>query len=101
MNPPKPRTGGDAPTVDRLRADIDEGRTGEKIAYPDPAAAPLGADDEAAGTPPTAEQRRQELENRPEGKAQTRKEPGSLLLYGLLIVGIGFVVVAALVLFQT
>jgi hypothetical protein len=39
------------PTVDRLRADIDSGRTGDKIPGSDPAAAPLGTDDEAAGTP--------------------------------------------------
>jgi len=40
-----------ANTVEQLRADIDRGRTGDKIAGPDPAAAPLGADEEAAGTP--------------------------------------------------
>ena len=27
------------------------GRTGDKVAFPDPAAAPLGTDEEAAGTP--------------------------------------------------
>lgn len=36
-----------------LRADIDSGRTGDKIPVEDPAAAPLGTDDEAAGTRPT------------------------------------------------
>jgi len=36
---------------DQLRAAINCGRTGEKAAYPDPAAAPLGTDEEAAGTP--------------------------------------------------
>ena len=35
-----------------LRADIDSGRTGDKIPVRDPAAAPLGTDDEAAGTRP-------------------------------------------------
>ncbi|TWB71861.1 hypothetical protein FBZ87_106105 [Nitrospirillum amazonense] len=35
----------------RLREDIDSGRTGDKVDYPDPAAAPLGTDEEAAGTP--------------------------------------------------
>jgi len=35
----------------QLRADIDSGRTGDKVAFPDPAAAPLGTDEEAAGTP--------------------------------------------------
>jgi hypothetical protein len=38
----------------RLRADIDRGRTGDKVDWPDPAAAPLGTDDEAAGTPTDA-----------------------------------------------
>src|SRR3546814_360382 len=34
----------------RLRARIDSGRTAEKVPAIDPAAAPLGTDDEAAGT---------------------------------------------------
>jgi hypothetical protein len=38
-------------TVEQLRADVDRGRAGDKVAWPDPAAAPLGSDDEAAGTP--------------------------------------------------
>jgi hypothetical protein len=42
-------------TVDKLRTDIDSGRTGDKVPAVDPAAAPLGTDDEAAGFPPTAE----------------------------------------------
>jgi hypothetical protein len=41
-------------TVERLRADIDRGLTGEKVAASDPAAAPLGSDAEAAGFPPTS-----------------------------------------------
>ena len=36
---------------DPLRNAIDSGRTGDKVAFPDPAAAPLGTDEEAAGTP--------------------------------------------------
>lgn len=39
--------------ADRLRSDIDAGRTADKVAFPDPAAAPLGTDDEAAGAAPT------------------------------------------------
>lgn len=39
------------PTAQELRAAIDHGATNEKVAFPDPAAAPLGTDDEAAGTP--------------------------------------------------
>jgi hypothetical protein len=40
--------------LEQLRADIDSGRTGDKVAAPDPAMAPLGTDDEAAGTPPSS-----------------------------------------------
>jgi hypothetical protein len=38
-------------TILQLQNDIDRGRTGEKVSAFDPAAAPLGTDDEAAGTP--------------------------------------------------
>jgi hypothetical protein len=46
----------DTRNVDQLKADIDSGKTGDKISWPDPAMAPLGTDDEAAGTPPTPDQ---------------------------------------------
>jgi hypothetical protein len=45
---PKPRP----PNTDQLRHAIDSGRTGDKVDAPDPAAAPLGTDSEAAGAPP-------------------------------------------------
>lgn len=35
----------------QLRTDIDSGRTGDKVAAIDHAIAPLGTDEEAAGTP--------------------------------------------------
>lgn len=38
-------------TTEQLRDDIDRGRTGDKVRAGDPAAAPLGTDEEAAGTP--------------------------------------------------
>jgi hypothetical protein len=40
-------------TLEQLRADIDSGRTGDKVSNVDPAMAPLGTDEEAAGTPPS------------------------------------------------
>lgn len=40
----------------RPRAGIDRGKTGDKTAAPDPAAAPLGTDDEAGGPPSDPEQ---------------------------------------------
>jgi hypothetical protein len=46
--PPRP---GQGATAAQIKHDIDSGRTGDKTAGFDPAAAPLGADDEAAGTP--------------------------------------------------
>jgi hypothetical protein len=50
-------------TVSQLREDIDSGRTGDKIDWSDPTAAPLGTDDEAGGRLPAgavAAARRQE-----------------------------------------
>jgi len=41
------------PTAARLKDEIDRGRAGSKVANIDPAAAPLGTDDEAAGKPPS------------------------------------------------
>lgn len=38
-------------TIEALRANIDAERTREKVRGSDPSAAPLGADEEAAGTP--------------------------------------------------
>jgi hypothetical protein len=48
------RQPGRPPNADQLRAAIDSGRTGDKVAFPDPAAAPLGTDAEAAGAPPAS-----------------------------------------------
>lgn len=45
-----------AQTPSQLRRDIDTGKGRDKVDHPDPAAAPLGTDDEAAGTPVTQEQ---------------------------------------------
>jgi hypothetical protein len=53
-----PVTGRRKDNVDRFRKDIDRGRAGDKTDYPDPAAAPLGTDDEAGGHPATQEQLR-------------------------------------------
>lgn len=40
-----------APTTSKLRHDLDHGRGDDKVDHLDPAAAPLGTDEEAAGTP--------------------------------------------------
>lgn len=65
-------------TVDSLRGDIDRGVTGDKVPGSDPAAAPLGTDAEAGGTPATraeieleAQSRSVEPHARPTGAGST------------------------------
>lgn len=65
-----PRSG---PTVAQLRDAIDRGRTGSKVPHRDPAAAPLGTDEEAAGTPPSPADIR--LAMRHEVKNRGRHDP--------------------------
>jgi hypothetical protein len=59
----------------RLRADIDAGKTGDKTPGEDPAAAPLGTDEEAAGTPidPALAEQVRRGERRPDGDALSRQ----------------------------
>jgi hypothetical protein len=66
------------PTSDRLRIDIDRGLAGDKVAWPDPAAAPLGTDDEAGGAPPTAEQRALAAAHERRASASTRDTRAAL-----------------------
>lgn len=89
-------------TVDSLRHALDRGRGGDKVDFTDPAAAPLGTDDEAAGFPPTREQIRmaaaQELGKRPNEDRQDRRtiparlaEPwgiGAVLVLVVLVVAV-------------
>ena len=53
VKPMDPPPGSARPTVAMLKGDIDSGRTGDKNPVFDPARAPLGTDDEAAGHPPS------------------------------------------------
>ena len=82
-------------TTAQLRNAIDKGRTGDKIAWPDPAAVPLGVDEEAAGTPPSsaavARAHREET-GRP---AQSREQDSSPLMMSLII-GLAVLVVVLL-----
>ncbi|GEP03623.1 hypothetical protein [Methylobacterium oxalidis] len=47
--PATPRS--ERPTTAQLKADIDSGRTGDKVEHYDPGLSQLGTDDEAAGRP--------------------------------------------------
>ena len=77
----------------RLRADIDSGRTGDKIEASDPATVPLGTDAEAGGTPtdPAAASRARQTEL--EGAETPRRRDRKYLL-----IFPGFVVLAAILL---
>lgn len=81
----KPRRGA---TVEQLRAVIDRGETGEKTPFPDPATAPLGTDDEAAGTrhdpQVTAQMIKTEVEKAPPPQLP-RLDPMKVLIVGIFI----------------
>lgn len=75
----------------QLRDDIDSGRTGDKVPASDPAAAPLGTDDEAAGAPHQPEVvatvRRAETAGRPKHPGSpTARGKQALLIFGALTV---------------
>lgn len=66
------RNSGEPQTTDRLRHDIDRGVTGEKVKASDPAAVPLGADDEAAGQSPSPKRISLAAESAPVDRANER-----------------------------
>jgi hypothetical protein len=87
------------PTSAKLKHDIDRGRSGDKNAV-DPAAAPLGTDDEAAGTPPT--RRQLNMAHRSEIGSSSTGAKGSdwaVPIYVALLVAIAFVVLGGPFLF--
>lgn len=75
-----------ADTVERLRSEIDSGQAGDKVDFGDPAVAPLGSDEEAAGTPPDrvaiARARQQEVVRRP----HVRRTAGPILYASFITV---------------
>ena len=110
--PPVDPSRGETPArSEELRRDIDSGRTGDKVPFRDPAAAPLGADDEAAGHPPSPEAvagaRAQETRaggaTHPNATEQDRDSfnaqqgrPWPFIGIGLAVIVIGAIVVAVL-----
>lgn len=73
-----PRSGG--AEAAKLRDDIDRGATGEKAAFSDPAAVPLGTDAEAGGTPtdPAAMADAREAERAARDSSEPKKTPAEL-----------------------
>src|SRR3954470_4851408 len=84
---PTPASG--RPTTAHPKGDIDSGRTGDKVGVFDPALAPLGTDDEAAGAPPSPEQveaaRRKERTASPSDSNPNAPQRGpGVALYGFV-----------------
>jgi hypothetical protein len=79
----------DIRTSDQLRTAIDRGAAGDKVSFPDPAAAPLGTDDEAAGSPPSRGQvgaaGRQELARTPRLSRFAKGFPWLYLAIGIVL----------------
>lgn len=73
------------PHADSLRIAIDKGLAGDKVAFPDPAAVPLGADDEAGGAAPSAENVRTAMQAEIGSRTQ-RERPFMGAFYGMVAV---------------
>jgi len=90
----------EAVNVDQLRANIDSGKTGDKLPFPDPAAAPLGTDAEAAGYPPTRRELRMEMINQA-GSPVSSSWPDDtvgIVVYCAAVLFVGIAIVAIVVL---
>lgn len=87
-------------TAARLKDDIDSGRTDDRAAMFDPAASPLGTDDEAGGTPNSPESIASA--RRTEGEPLEVRDPqerGGWAVYLLIIAAVTAGAVATVVLF--
>jgi|SRR5947209_6712288 len=92
-------------TTDRLRDEIDSGRTGDKVAASDPAAAPLGTDDEAGGTPPNRDAvvlaRRHEVPRAGEAEpGPAHQRFGSVIVYGAILAGLALLIIGFVLFFR-
>jgi hypothetical protein len=96
----RPSRPGAPPTSDQVRDQIDRGGADDKVPFSDPAASPLGSDDEAGGAPPTAEQRaaahRQEAGSGGAPRESSRPEELQAFPYRSVVVAVVVVVVVAL-----
>lgn len=88
------------PTIAQLKAEIDSGATGDKIAAHDPGLSLLGTDDEAAGRPPeparVAQAREQETQPRRRRATRMNTAHGRnrwvMPLYAGVVVAIAFLI---------
>lgn len=84
-------------TTDKLRVAIDREGQGDKVNFPDPAAAPLGTDAEASGNAPGPQELAMEPAA-PSGQPRTRWAGLALYVGIALAVFIGFAVLVMLAL---
>ncbi|WP_375450709.1 hypothetical protein [uncultured Devosia sp.] len=90
------------PTTEQLRDRIDKGETGEKIAMPDPATAPLGTDAEAGGQPPTGPELRLAEASSPKQPERVHRVKGGSIYLGLVaMLGAGVVIIVLVALGAT
>jgi hypothetical protein len=77
-------------TNEQLRNRIDRGLAGDKVAMPDPAAAPLGTDAEAAGASPTPQERALEIAATESNAGEPQiQRSGGIAIYLWLVIGVG------------
>jgi hypothetical protein len=85
-----------APTTDQIRNAIDSGATGEKVSMPDPAAAPLGTDDEAAGNPSTVQERAMAARQMPEAPQRAHHRVSGVTLYVGLVLAVALLIIVVM-----
>jgi hypothetical protein len=83
------------PTTAKLRHDIDHGRGRDKVDVIDPAAAPLGTDEEAAGTPPSGPAVARAHADEIDPKTDRRSDAAVPIHIGAIILLFGLIVLAA------
>jgi hypothetical protein len=96
-------TPGNEGGTERIRRDIDRGRTRDKVDVDDPAAAPLGTDDEAAGAPASPEevalaranQPREDVPTDVNRSAPTRRRHALPPVVIAVLIGVGALIAAA------
>jgi hypothetical protein len=88
------------PDPAKLRHAIDSGHTRDKVAFPDPAAAPLGTDEEAAGTPIRGEDVRTAIAFETADDPEPTEEPSAIWIMLAIAVAIAIALAGIIALFN-
>lgn len=84
-------------TTSRLRHDIDSGKTGDKVDFPDPAAAPLGTDAEAGGQPAASALPLQPAKAAPPPRSGMRRDQLGVAVYACVAAAAAAGIVGAVI----